>query len=128
MRACYLENGLVTKDVSGTAHFERFYDEFSLVRFSDQSTEEKLVEEALGMAAYSGYRVVFFVLTKWQEGLEKIVPMVRQGLCAAVYTQVSDVEDETNGLLTFDRKIAKIRPEEFRDVADALAATMNGET
>ncbi len=31
-----------------------------------------------------------------------------RGLCAAIYTQVSDVEDEANGLMTYDRKICKV--------------------
>lgn len=31
-----------------------------------------------------------------------------QGLCAAVYTQLTDVEIETNGLMTYDREIMKI--------------------
>ncbi|MCR5297094.1 MAG: glycoside hydrolase family 2 [Clostridiales bacterium] len=52
--------------------------------------------------------------------LDQVLPLVAQGLCAAVYTQVSDVEDETNGLLTFDRKAAKVTPEEFRDVSERL--------
>lgn len=39
-----------------------------------------------------------------------------QGLCAAVYTQLSDVEDETNGLLTYDRRVMKITPEEIKDL------------
>ena len=52
--------------------------------------------------------------------LEQVLPLVRKGLCAAVYTQVSDVEDETNGLLTFDRKVSKVTPEEFRDVSEQL--------
>ena len=56
--------------------------------------------------------------------LGQVAPLIRKGLCAAVYTQVSDVEDETNGLLTFDRKIAKITPEEFRDVSEALRAVL----
>ncbi len=47
-------------------------------------------------------------------------PLVREGLCGAVYTQVSDVEDETNGLLTFDRAETKIRPAELLDLAQAL--------
>ncbi len=38
---------------------------------------------------------------------EKVIPAVQNGLCAAVYTQVSDVEDEINGLLTYDRKVCK---------------------
>ena len=56
--------------------------------------------------------------------LEQVLPLIAQGLCAAVYTQVSDVEDETNGMLTFDRKAAKVLPEEFRDVSDRLLAAL----
>ena len=48
----------------------------------------------------------------------EVLPLVKQGLCAAVYTQVSDVEDETNGLLTFDRRLMKISPEELRGVME----------
>ena len=39
---------------------------------------------------------------------DEILPAVRDGLCAAVLTQVSDVEDETNGLLTYDRCVCKV--------------------
>ncbi|MDR0883195.1 MAG: MFS transporter [Oscillospiraceae bacterium] len=39
---------------------------------------------------------------------EQLQPMIDSSLSAAVYTQVSDVEDETNGLLSFDREITKI--------------------
>jgi hypothetical protein len=34
----------------------------------------------------------------------------RRGLCAAIYTQTSDVENECNGLLTYDRAVAKLAP------------------
>ena len=47
-------------------------------------------------------------------------PLVEKGLCGAVYTQVSDVEDETNGLLTFDRAICRVQPEEFADLSEVL--------
>ncbi len=40
--------------------------------------------------------------------LEQVVPAFQAGLCAAIYTQVSDVEDETNGLLSYDRKVCKL--------------------
>src|SRR5262249_25225610 len=30
------------------------------------------------------------------------------GLCAAVYTQITDVETEANGLLTYDRAVVKV--------------------
>lgn len=49
--------------------------------------------------------------------LYKEVNLLKEkGLCATVYTQVSDVEDETNGLLTYDRKVMKILPEELADI------------
>ena len=37
-----------------------------------------------------------------------IAPTVPGGLAATVYTQLSDVEDELNGLLTWDRELLKI--------------------
>ena len=52
--------------------------------------------------------------------LEQVLPLIPRGLCGTIYTQVSDVEDETNGLLTFDRKIRKILPEEFADIGPLL--------
>ncbi len=39
---------------------------------------------------------------------EQIEPLKEKGLCAAIYTQLSDVEDETNGLLTYDRAVKKV--------------------
>ena len=50
----------------------------------------------------------------------EIVPCIRRGLCAAIYTQVSDVEDETNGLRTYDRKVEKLTPEEMLPIAEEL--------
>jgi hypothetical protein len=32
----------------------------------------------------------------------------KEGLCAAVYTQLTDIEEEINGIMTYDRKIIKI--------------------
>ena len=40
---------------------------------------------------------------------------INNGLSAAVLTQVSDVEDETNGLVTYDRRVTKVN-------ADGMAA------
>ena len=51
---------------------------------------------------------------------EEIIPAVKQGLCASVYTQVSDVEDEINGLLTYDRKVEKLTGERMLPIAEAL--------
>ncbi|MGB8452206.1 MAG: sugar-binding domain-containing protein [Anaerocolumna sp.] len=34
--------------------------------------------------------------------------LIKKGLSAAVFTQLSDVEDEVNGILTYDRKVCKV--------------------
>ena len=52
--------------------------------------------------------------------MEEVLPCVKKGLCAAIYTQVSDVEDEINGLLTYDRKVEKLDPGKLLPVAAAL--------
>ncbi len=50
----------------------------------------------------------------------QVIPLVAKGLCATVYTQVSDVEDEINGLVTYDRKVLKIKYQEFKDISEKL--------
>jgi beta-galactosidase/beta-glucuronidase len=39
-----------------------------------------------------------------------IKDLISNGLSASVYTQLTDVEDEVNGLLTYDRKVCKVSP------------------
>ena len=38
----------------------------------------------------------------------EIVPNLRRGLCSAIYTQLSDIESEINGLVTYDRAVEKM--------------------
>ena len=51
---------------------------------------------------------------------KQVLPAKDRGLCAAVYTQVSDVEDETNGILTYDRKVCKLSAEIMRPIGEKL--------
>ena len=46
--------------------------------------------------------------TRFLAMMKHILSLEADGLSAAVYTQVSDIEDEVNGVLTYDRKINKI--------------------
>ena len=59
--------------------------------------------------------------------LEELLPLAEKGLSAAVYTQVSDVEDETNGILTFDRRVMKLAPSEMLPLSEALKNAAQGE-
>ena len=54
----------------------------------------------------------------------QVIPAAKVGLCAAVYTQASDVEDETNGLLSYDRKVEKLTPERMLPIAQALTNSL----
>ncbi len=40
---------------------------------------------------------------------KQVVPNIKNGLSGAILTQITDVEDETNGLITYDRKVVKIK-------------------
>ena len=51
---------------------------------------------------------------------KRVIPAVKKGLCASVYTQISDVEDEINGLLTYDRKVLKVDTEIMQTIAREL--------
>ena len=52
---------------------------------------------------------------------DEVIPAIKKHhLCATVLTQVSDVEDETNGLLTYDRQVLKVNPTEMQEMAKAV--------
>jgi hypothetical protein len=55
---------------------------------------------------------------------EQVIPAAKTGLWAAIYTQVSDVEDETNGLLSYDRKVEKLNAEQMIPIAEMLQKAM----
>ena len=59
---------------------------------------------------------------------EQVIPAVKAGLCAAIYTQVSDVEDETNGLRSYDRKVEKLTAERMKPIAKELEDALRGAT
>jgi beta-galactosidase/beta-glucuronidase len=50
----------------------------------------------------------------------EVIPYLKEGLSAAIYTQLSDVEDEVNGLVTYDRKVCKLNPERVRPIHQQL--------
>ena len=52
---------------------------------------------------------------------KQIAPLVDKGLSVAVYTQLSDVEQETNGLITYDRKVIKVDGKEMRELNGLLS-------
>lgn len=51
---------------------------------------------------------------------KEIIPAIPQGLCGTIYTQATDVEDETNGFFTYDRKVCKVDAQRMRELAKKL--------
>ena len=47
--------------------------------------------------------------------IQQINEYIRRGLSAAVYTQWTDVENEMNGLYTYDRKVEKLDKQKEAD-------------
>jgi len=84
----------------------------------------KKEEHSFNLRRTYGYR--FYKEEKELQGalnqvyLGEIAQEIKNGLCGCIYTQVSDVEDETNGLFTYDRKILKVSEEEMIKIAKAL--------
>lgn len=59
-----------------------------------------------GYGIYTDVSPLNQAYVKLQREVEKLIP---GGLCASVYTQLSDVEEEVNGIFTYDREVLKIR-------------------
>ncbi|KAA0993716.1 glycoside hydrolase family 2 protein [Dyadobacter aurulentus] len=56
---------------------------------------------------YQSFKTQEELYKRYESLIGKFEPLIRKGLSAAVYTQTTDVEVETNGLMTYDRKIIK---------------------
>ena len=54
-----------------------------------------------------------------------IIDNIKNGLAGAIYTQVSDVEDETNGLFTYDRKVLKVKKEMMLKIKSMIDKEFN---
>ncbi len=90
------EFGGYSHRVAGHCHSER---SFGYKRFE--------TAEALERALRALYR-------------DEIAPAKKRGLAAAVYTQLSDVENELNGLVTYDRRVVKLPPEKIKEIVSVV--------
>ncbi|MFV0605029.1 MAG: glycoside hydrolase family 2 protein [Niabella sp.] len=70
-----------------------------------------------GYQSFKNKEELFQRYTRLMNDLKKLIPM---GLSAAVYTQTTDVEVETNGILTYDRKVEKMLAESLRKLHEEL--------
>lgn len=69
---------------------------------------------------YQSFKNTDDLFKKYAEFIDRLPGMIKLGLSAAVYTQTTDVEVETNGFFTYDRKILKIPVEKAQQVHKQL--------
>ena len=54
-----------------------------------------------------------------------VIPGIKDGVCGCVYTQVSDVEDEINGMYTYDRQVCKVNKDKMKELAKRIYNEIN---
>ncbi len=84
----------------------------------------KIADHTVNLTKSYGYKT-FSIREEFENALidlyeNEIIPAVKDGLCGAVLTQITDVEDEINGLVTYDRKTVKVSEERMNEIAEKL--------
>ena len=59
-------------------------------------------------------------LERYRTSIEMLARLKKEGIAAGIYTQTTDVEGEINGLITYDREVQKIAPEELKEISRQL--------
>ncbi len=81
---------------------DHYYSKYSSYGYGGAADEEALTK----------------MITDMYRGM--ILPGISKGICGCVYTQLSDVEDEVNGLYTYDRKVCKVDKKVMQQLAREL--------
>lgn len=59
-------------------------------------------------------------IERYRESIRLLADLKKQGIAGGIYTQTTDVEGEINGLLSYDRKVQKLSPDELHDIGKLL--------
>ena len=60
-------------------------------------------------------------LNRYKKSIEiDVLKNIPLGLSATIYTQLSDVEDELNGFVTFDREVVKVEPSKIKETNEKI--------
>ncbi len=84
----------------------------------------KIDDHSFNLDKNYGYKT-YHDADAFEKGLQslyrnEILPAIEKGLCATVLTQLTDVEDETNGLITYDRRVVKVNESTMQMLANEL--------
>lgn len=120
-------SGWVDHGAGDINSFHIYFSSFSFPKFDEND------RRAVGLTEFGGYSIkteghvfnpqktfgyrVYKKSGKFDRAIKKLYEkriykaMKKHGLSAAIYTELSDVEDELNGLLSYDREVLKISSE-----------------
>jgi beta-galactosidase len=59
-------------------------------------------------------------LDRYRTSIEMLSELQKKGIAGGIYTQTTDVEGEINGLITYDREVQKIVPEDLKEIGKVL--------
>lgn len=75
-------------------------------------------EKSFGYRMYPDKQALTDAYRKLHE--EQILPLLKKGLCVTIYTQLTDVELEVNGLFTYDRAVCKLDEATVKEINEKL--------
>ena len=74
-----------------------------------------------GKPTYRAYKDCESWLKAYEKCIDRdVINNIPKGLSASIYTQLSDVEDELNGFITFDREVLKVNPPSLKRINDKI--------
>ena len=65
------------------------------------------------------------VTNEYIEYADHLLELIEKGFSAAVYTQITDVEEEVNGLVTYDRKVIKVDEPKIKAINQKICNSLN---
>ncbi len=75
----------------------------------------------VGKKTYKSFSSKEEWLKRYKRSIETdVIENIPLGLSAMIYTQLSDVEDELNGFITYDREVIKANPKEIKEINDKI--------
>ncbi|MCM1144287.1 MAG: glycoside hydrolase family 2 [Blautia sp.] len=125
-RAC--DNSRLIDQASGWfdqegGDMQSIHNYFFALKFSPEKERATVLSEfggySLRVAGHSAYEKLYGYGTHrsgeslnaaFKRRMQKVKAQIPEGLCASVYTQLSDVEEEVNGIFTYDREVRKVEP------------------
>lgn len=74
---------------------------------------------------YVKFNTLEEVTNEYIKYADHLLELIEKGFSAAVYTQITDVEEEVNGLVTYDRKVIKVDEPKIKAINQKICNSLN---